>query len=69
MNIQQQQKYDRCINEMLCIAGFSYTVIVIRNYLAALEKHFGDKFYPIRALDDLIHTASILRNELSGPGD
>jgi len=44
--------------------AWSHTSIALNNYLVDLEKAFRDEFDPIRALDDLIGGAQILKKML-----
>ncbi len=58
-----KQKYLDEIHNMICGAP-GHRSTTLRNYLALCEATFGERFDPIRALDDLIEISSLLRSEI-----
>ena len=58
-----EQQYLRALTNMMSLAP-GHRSNTIRNYLAPLEKMFGNDFDPIVALDQLIEASQTLKEEL-----
>lgn len=63
MKQQERERYLAVLKEMLSVTVGSYPTVTLRNYLAQLERKYGDAFDPNRALDDLIANAKLLKRE------
>lgn len=59
----KHSEYLKCLTEMISLAP-GYRTITLRNYLAPLEKRFGDKLDPVQALNELKEAIDILISEL-----
>lgn len=59
-----REKYLAATRGMLAGSGGSYPAVTLVNYLFRLSMKFGDAFDPLRALDELIEAAQLLRKEI-----